>query len=145
VSSYSTEELPKLADFNWLTGEAAKGNIPSGAKQIKKFENVTGGWKAYMYGSKKEWLMNVDIEAAQSGATVSIDWYYTRDGNTGESREDDTPTSTFTGSWDKGTLDATGSGRITLVAFWKQDDHQYAVGSFMWPSGETGTIALVRP
>ena len=42
-------------------------------------------------------------------------------------------------------LDATGSGRITLTAFWEQDGHQYATGSFIWPSGETDTIALVRP
>jgi hypothetical protein len=42
-------------------------------------------------------------------------------------------------------LDAMGSGRITLTAFWEQDGHQYATGSFMWPSGETEVIALVRP
>ena len=40
---------------------------------------------------------------------------------------------------------AMGSGRITLTAFWEQDGHQYATGSFMWPIGETEVIALVRP
>ncbi len=49
------------------------------------------------------------------------------------------------GAFDGGMLDATGSGRSTIAAFWEKDGHQYATGSFMWPSGETSTIALVRP
>ena len=51
----------------------------------------------------------------------------------------------FTGAFDGGMLDVSGSGRITLTAFWEQDGHQYATGSFMWPSGETEVIVLVRP
>ena len=37
-------------------------------------------------------------------------------------------------------------GRIADFTYWREDDrHQYATGSFIWPSGETDTIALVRP
>ena len=142
--SFSTNEWPTLADFTWLTGDAAKGNVPADAKRIVDFGALTGGWKCYIVGSDMEWLANADIEAGQAGATVSIDWYYIRAAS-GDTREDSTPNSTFAGTFDGGMLDSTGSGRITIAAFWQKDGHQYATGSFMWPSGETGTIALVRP
>lgn len=132
-----------IGEFKWLDGEAMKGNAPADARRIVGFGALTGGWKCYIVGSM-EWLANADIEAGQSGASIAIDWYYLRDAS-GDAREDSTPTSTFTGAFDGGMLDATGSGRVTIAAFWEKDGHQYATGSFMWPSGETATIALVRP
>ena len=91
-----------------------------------------------------EWLLNVTIDAGQSGATVEFDWYYLRS-NGKDVREDSTPNSSFKGTWKNNSLDATGSGRLTIVAFWQQGDHQYATGSFIWPDGGTSNIALVRP
>lgn len=89
--------------------------------------------------------MNSDIEVGQAGVNLTIDWYYVRRGGSGDGQEDTTPTSAFTGTFDGGMLDATGSGRVTIAAFWQKDGHQYGVGSCIWPSGETSTIALVRP
>lgn len=143
--SYSTFDTPKLAEFMWLTGEAAKGNVPAGATRIVELGSLTGGWKAYMFGASMEWLLNANIDVGQSAVSIMLDWYYVRDGETGESFEDTTPNSTFSGPFDGGMLDATGPGRVTLAAFWEQDGHQYAVGSFVWPDGEQCTIALVRP
>ena len=145
TGSYSTDERPKIGEFKWMTGETDKGNAPAGAARITDFGKLTGGWKAYMYGGNLERLLNVSIDAGQSGAQVTLDWYYIRDNKQDKVFEDTTPSSSFTGSFDGGMLDATGSGRITLTAFWEQDGHQYATGSFMWPSGETEVIALVRP
>jgi hypothetical protein len=135
--------LPKIGEFTWLDGEAMKGNAPSDSKRIADFGVLKGGWKCYIVGDM-EWLANADIDAGQSGASVAIDWYYLRDAS-GDAHEDSTPTSTFTGTFDGGILDATGSGRVTIAAFWEKDGHQYATGSFIWPSGETCTVALVRP
>ena len=143
TGSYSTDERPKIDEFKWLDGEAMKGNVPVDAKQIVDFDALTGGWKCYIVGNM-EWLANADIEAGQAGAIIAIDWYYLRV-TSDDVREDTTPTSSFTGSFDGGMLDATGSGRVTIAAFWEKDGHQYATGSFIWPSGETSTIALVRP
>ena len=128
-----------------MTGETDKGNAPAGVARITDFGDVMGGWKAYMYGDNLERLLNVSIDAGQSGAVVTLDWYYIRDNKQDKAFEDTTASSTFTGTFDGGMLDAMGSGRITLTAFWEQDGHQYATGSFMWPSGETEVIALVRP
>ncbi len=144
-TSYSTAERPTINEFKWMTGETDKGNAPAGVARITDFGAVMGGWKAYMYGSNLERLLNVTIDAGQSGAVVTLDWYYIRDNKAGSAFEDTTASSTFTGAFDGGMLDAAGSGRITLTAFWEQDGHQYATGSFMWPSGETDIIALVRP
>ena len=120
-----------------------KGNVPADTKRIVDFGALMGGWKCYIVGDM-EWLANADIEAGQSGAAIAIDWYYIRDAS-GNAREDTSSTSTFAGSFDGGMLDTTGEGRITIAAFWEKDGHQYATGSFMWPSGEISTIALVRP
>lgn len=106
---------------------------------------MTGGWKGYIVGSGAERLMNADIQVAQSGVTVAIDWYYVRFGGSGNGSEDNTPNSSFKGTWSGNSLDATGSGRITLAAFWEKDGHQYATGSFIWPDGASATVALVRP
>ncbi len=144
-SSYSTSERPVINEFKWTTGETDKGNAPSGVKRITDFGTVMGSWKGYMHGGNLERLFNVTIDAAQSGATATFNWYYIRDNKAGKVYEDSAANSTFTGKFDGGMLDATGSGRLTLTAFWEQDGHQYATGSFMWPSGETEVISLVRP
>ena len=91
-----------------------------------------------------EWLANADIEVGQEGVTIAIDWYYIRDAS-GNVHEDTTTTSMFTGTFDGGMLDVTGSGRITIATFWQQEGRQYGVGSYILPSGESATIALVRP
>ena len=140
---YSTDERPKIGEFKWLDGEAMKGNAPADARRIVDFGALRGGWKCYIVGDM-EWLANAAIDAGQSGAIIAIDWYYLRDAS-GDAYEDTTSTSTFTGSFDGGMLDATGSGRVTIAAFWEKDGHQYATGSYIWPSGEIATIALVRP
>lgn len=144
TTGYSTDERPTINDFKWLDGEAMKGNAPADAQRIVDFGALTGGWKGYIVGPNMEWLANADIEAGQAGATIAIDWYYIRAAS-GDVQEDTTPTSSFTGSFDGGMLDATGSGRITIAAFWQKGGRQYGVGSYMWPSGESATIALVRP
>lgn len=130
-----------------MTGETDKGNAPAGVARITDFGAVMGGWKAYMYGGNLERLLNVSIDAGQSGAQVTLDWYYIRDNKADKVFEDTTASGVLTGTFDGGMLEAVGEGvgRITLTAFWEQDGRQYATGSFMWPSGETEVIVLVRP
>ena len=118
--------------------------MPSGAKRLTSLGDVTGGWKVYLYGGGMERLLSANIDVGQSAVTITLDWYYVRD-STGKSFEDDTPNSKFSGKFDGGALEATGSGKINLATFWQQDGHQYAFGSFMWADGSISDIALVRP
>lgn len=119
--------------------------MPAGAIRLTDLDAVTGGWKAYLYDSEMEWLLHATIEVGQSDAIIALEWYYARVGSTGEGYEDTTPTSFFSGTWDSGMLDAVGSGRVTLSAFWQQDGHQYAAGSLMRPDGNVSTLVLARP
>jgi hypothetical protein len=145
-SAFSTDERPQLIEFTWLTGSTAKGNVPDGATKLTGFADVEGGWKGYLYAGDMEWLLNARIDSVQDGAAITIDWYYLRIGGvSGEVRKDNTADSLFNGAWADGQLDATGSGRVLVKAFWQQDDHQYAAGTFTWPDGTTGTIILMRP
>ncbi|MBQ9057960.1 MAG: hypothetical protein IJ125_02120 [Atopobiaceae bacterium] len=104
----------------------------------------TGGWKAYLFDSEMEWLLHTSIDVGQSGVVVALDWYYLREGGSGDGKEDPTPTSYYSGTWDSGLLDATGSGCVTIATFWQQGDHQYAAGSLMWSDGNVSTLVLVR-
>ena len=144
-ASFSTNEWPTLADFTWLTGETAQGNVPEGAMRIFELGAVTGGWKAYLFDSYAERLLHATIDVGQSDITVAFDWYYINVNATGEGSTDTSPTSFFAGTWDSGMLEATGPGRVTLAAFWQHDNRQYAAGSLMWPDGTVSTLVLVRP
>lgn len=145
-SAFSTDERPELIEFTWLTGSTAKGNVPDGATRLTGFADIEGGWKGYLYAGDMEWLLNARIDSVQDGTAITIDWYYLRIGGvSGEVKKDDTADSLFNGAWVDGQLDATGSGRVLVKAFWQQDDHQYAAGTFTWPDGTTGTIILMRP
>lgn len=145
-SAFSTDERPQLIEFTWLTGSTAKGNVPDGATRLTGFADVEGGWKGYLYAGDMEWLLNARIDSVQDGGAITIDWYYLRIGGvSGEVKKDDTADSLFNGAWADGQLDATGSGRVLVKAFWQLDDHQYAAGTFTWPDGTTGTIILMRP
>jgi len=145
AEQYSTFEQPTLGDFQWLTSDIVNGKVPPTGKTITNLGSIVDGWKLYLFGSNMEWLANANIAVGQNGVSLMIDWNYVHDGSTGEGREDATPNSIFSGTFDAGVLDATGSGRVVLTSFWEQDGHQYAIGVFTWPDGDTCTIALVRP
>ena len=143
ADSYSTDEEPTLGDFSWYAGA---GVVPSSATELKKFADVKGGWKAYVFGNGMERLCNVSISGKKDSAKLTVDWNYVHDTDTDKGKEDDTPDSKFEGDWESGLgLEVLGAGRIALTDFWEENGHQYGMGSFMWPSGETDTILLVRP
>ena len=102
---------------------------------LTSIDEVTGGWQAYAFGEGGDRVMHLSIDRVSAAATLVIDWVY-NEGSTNY---------TFTGSWTGGTLDVVGSGRITIDSFWQLGGQQYAAGTYIWPSGETDTITLVRP
>ena len=143
TGSYSTDEAPTLGDFTWYAGA---GGIPSGATELKKFADVKGGWKAYQFGSGMERLSYVDISGKKGSAVLTVDWRNVVDSSTGKVSDDGTPDSVFEGDWDGDAgLNVLGAGRMALTKFWEKSGRQYATGSFVWPSGETDTVLLVRP
>ena len=90
-------------------------------------------------------LFNINISASQNGTKLVCTWYYVLLGSENKTQDDNTPPSTFNGSWSDGTITATGPGKITLKDFYYDGSKEYAVGEFMWPDGTAAAIALVRP
>lgn len=149
----STSDYPSLADvqdfkFNVQTGKH-NWSLPSSAVKLDEVSSVLGGWKAYMLSADgadtTKHLFNINISASQNGAKLVCTWYYVLLGSDNKTQDDNTPPSTFNGSWSDGTITATGSGKITLKDFYYDGSKEYAVGDFMWPDGTSAAIALVRP
>ena len=151
----STTDYPSLADVKNFKSDSKKGSykwsLPSSAVKMDEVSSVFGGWKAYMISSDSssantKHLFNVDISASQKGTKIVFTWYYVLIGSDNKTQEDNTPSSTFNGSWSEGTITATGSGgKLTLKDFYYDGSKGYAVGDFTWPDGTSAAIALVRP
>ena len=152
-TKFNAEDYPSLADvqdfkFNVQTGKH-NWSLPSSAVKLDEVSSVLGGWKAYMLTDDGDdvtkHLFNINISASQNGTKLVCTWYYVLLGSENKTQDDNTPPSTFNGSWSDGTITATGPGKITLKDFYYDGSKEYAVGEFMWPDGTTAAIALVRP
>lgn len=143
TKSYSTDVAPTSSDFAWISG-TSKATPPSDAKTLSSFEDIAGGWKCFMYGDGSERLCNVTIGGTSGSVLLAIDWHSFKDYSSGATR-DESGEALFRGALAGSDLTATGEGKLTISSFWEANGHQYASGTFMWPSGETQNVALVRP
>ena len=109
----STTDYPSLADVKNFKSDSKKGSykwsLPSSAVKMDEVSSVFGGWKAYMISSDSssantKHLFNVDISASQKGTKIVFTWYYVLIGSDNKTQEDNTPSSTFNGSWSEGTI-----------------------------------------
>ena len=144
VGDVSTTQSAGPSDFNWVNADYAAGKTPADAIIIENPADMKGRWKAYTYGTGTEHLFHMDISAAGTDVSGVIHWSQVRD-SSGNIHDDNTPDSVFSGTMIDGMLDATGPGRIMLIKSWYAGNAEYAVGTFMWPSGETDTLVLMRP
>ena len=143
-------EPPTLEDFQWLNYEIYSGGAPEDAPRLA-FPEIIGGWKVYLitdpqqkYDSFMESLMTAYIEPAQEGVSVTLDWYYSRIGETDEDFLDDSPDSEFMGSWADGSIEAYGPGSIHLTDFFRWEGKDCAIGWMVWPDGVDAFIAMVK-
>ncbi len=142
--SYSTDAPSTISDFSWVS-VGSKPTPPADATTLTQFGDIAGEWKAYMYGGGTERLFNVSIGGTSGSILMDFDWDKIYDRNTGKTSDDNSGESLFKGALAGSALEATGSGKVTLTNFWEANGHQYATGTFMWPSGEVENVALVRP
>ena len=155
----STTEHPNVADFEFVTAALLDDNDYLaeyfGGKGITAIHNpllVEGGWKGYMTGIPHEYssgkayrYFNVDIHTLKDEVSLTLDWWLYYDENNNEYEED--YSSKGTGKWNDDntgfTVDLDGSFEITKFIY--LDDVEYALGKFMWPSGEQDYVVLCRP
>lgn len=157
ADKYSTSDLPSLGDvvgFRWNAVDGGSWeNLSGEALRLNDFSAIKGGWKAYILDDPAgvfseysvERFANISISGSTDEPEVLVDWSYVVFGDTGEGMDDAMGDSVYKGTWDDGTIDAYGAGRIVLYDFYYDDGKEYAVGAVMWPDGVDGAIALVRP
>ena len=136
---------PEERDFAWFKG--VPQDFPSGSKRLKEGKDINGKWKAYYDMGEVKELVNIEIEAGDRAVTVTIDPYMINyDGLQWEYESYANPYS-YEGAIDSGTITAHSGqlGTINLYGFYEKDGAQYAFGDTMLQSGETVTIAMVRP
>ena len=150
--NYETTEPATLADFVWVTPDIYHGMLPEGIESLKEFEEIKGGWKLYIIDepsgidySTMERLCRCSFEEDKKGQVISINWDYVHNNATDEGYEENTPDSIYYGSWETGTFEGIGPGKVTVTDFWIEDGHEYAVGQLFWPDGIHGSMFLVRP
>ena len=150
--SMSTDEYPTLEDVQGFNAEFGWVVLTDRAVPITDPTLILGGWKAYMIcdpdnarNSNMEKFTNINISYGQSDMIVTVDWFYTYFSSTGKGFDDNTPDSTFKGSFSDGALDAVGSGRITLYGFYYQNGKEFAIGRMIFQDGVEAVIALIRP
>ena len=143
ISRYSTSAMAEVGDTYWMTDPMiAYGTMPEGVEKLD-LDQVAGGWKFIIISREAgsyEYFANCLIEKPSDTAVITVTWDKVR--MDGETRDAGTPPSVFEGSL---TGEMVGSGLITLDGFWERDEHQYGIGTFMWPDGEKATVAMVRP
>ena len=152
---YSTTDNAAALDFDWfldlllLNGEYYQAELDAGYA-LNDPLLLEGGWKAYLRGNGEmdndvERYLNAEIHTVGSTGKVTLNWWYVFFPSEGSSFEE-TGSSTFTGTWDGATLcAASSSGNLELTRFGTFGSTQYAIGTFLWPSGEADHLALMRP
>ena len=152
VNDYSTMDMSSPGDFLWVTQDIAHGTLPAGIDWLTGFDQLLGGWKAYIiddlygqYGSGMERLCRVNFIRDANGNGMTFNWVYVHDPKTGAGYNENTPPATFYGEMQSGRFYGLGAGSIDMAAFYVLDGHEYAVGTLHWPDGILGTVFLVRP
>ncbi len=163
AAEFSTEALPKLADFQWYINDIQKTGSPQhlkGVKFIKDFELVKGGWKGIIFDNEANLAksgclstFNLDISGSAKSVKLTPDWYREYDSfNEKDVRGDATGTDPFAGTWGSGrdygfvkAEDEFGDNKINIGMFYELNGKQYALGILTWWDGWENYVALVRP
>ena len=142
---------PDYADFDWYFSDVKNNGIWADAETITNLGEVLGDWKAYiLYDPERtgdeacEMLFNLKIDAGQNNIELLCDWYYIRYFKDEEPSYEDND-STFRGSWNEGSIDASGPGTLHISGFYERDGRQYALGSMTAKDGTPADLVLKRP
>ena len=163
AAKLSTTESARATEFDWFidyvneTGYGMDAVItdPNQATRMTDLQGaLNGGWKCFMftkkgvYGSDVERYLNASVEASGGKFNITLNWDLLLDPNAGGSIQEQ-GSSTYRGTYDDaaGTATAMSSdSKIDFDAFYLSKDGktEYAVGTFIWISGEKERIALMR-
>lgn len=144
---------PTLDDFYWYTEEVKQNENPEVDYYIDGYDEITGEWKAMVdidiMGdpdiTSVVLLCNMTLDGDFGDAELVVDWYerYFMPQSSCYNEENQSD-SVFYGSAGGNGISFTGSGNILLTDFYVNDGYEFGLGTYQSPSGEHGTVALVR-
>lgn len=151
-SYLSTGERPTREEFRWYLDDVQKNGVWKDAVQFTGFDQMLGGWKAYIVydpyrnmDSYAEEILNVELTGPAAEAHAVLDWYamyWEGEAPYDESKQED---SIFSGSYENGEWYLTGSGNIIISQFYTHGGKQYAFGTLLTPDGVIADLVLMRP
>ena len=144
---------PETSDFQTWFEHNITGSIPSDARILTDFREITGSWKGLLRYSNPDLpdvvtseLVNFTVAGTSSDSSLTVDWYLIWWSGDGEwLNEEDMDDTVFSGSFADGTLAVNGTGNIRLTAFYEWQGSQYAAGELDAPDGSTAVVGMVRP
>lgn len=144
---------PESSDFQTWFEHNITGSIPSDARILTDFREITGSWKGLLRYSTPDLpdvvtseLVNFTVAGTSSDSSLTVDWYLIWWSGDGEwLNEEDMDDTVFSGSFTDGTLAVNGTGNIRLTAFYEWQGSQYAAGELDAPDGSTAVVGMVRP
>lgn len=153
ASRFGTVSRPESSDFQAWYEQNILGDIPSDARPLVDFREITGEWKGlirYETPDRKavtaSELLNFTISGTDSKAEMLFDWYLILYGGDGEwMNEEDMEDTVFSGSFSNRSLTVSGPGTVRITAFYEYEDAQFAVGEMDAPDGSFAVIAMTRP
>ncbi len=152
ANDYTTSESSKLQDFLWVTKDIYNGSLPAGIDRLNSFDELLGGWKAWIIdepngqnGTVMERLCQVNFGKDAGGSGMTITWVYVHNTKTDEGYTDYTSPTTFYGEMQNGRFHGLGIGSIDMTDFYVLNGHEYAVGTLHWPDNARGKVFLARP
>ena len=155
ASEMSTDDSAGSKDaygFSWEGGKPKWTNLSQNAVEIEDLKYLTGGWKATIITDPENErgiccadYMNINISGSDEAVNLTMKWdkrYFKNKGKTIDVGDKD---SVLKGHYSGGEVSVTGAGNVLLDGFWYDGGKEYAVGTYVWPDGAVGYIALVRP
>lgn len=148
----NTDEKAGIRDAEGFSWENGWTYLSTDAEQITDFSAVTGGWKAVIISDPFELrnsyttdYMNIHISGTAAKLDVTMNWGIRFFNSDGTSIDASGYPSALSGSYSDYTLTATGSGKLVITAFFKDNGKEYAVGNYTWPDGIVAYVGLIRP
>lgn len=151
-NSVSTKETASSREAELYTWNNGWSDMSSNAELIGDFTALTGGWKALIVTDPFELMdayttdfVNISISGSASDVKITMSWGTRLYNSTGKTVQTNSTPSSFSGKFQKGAIDAVGSGRLVIKDFYCGNGKEYAVGEYTWPDGLVGYVGLTRP
>ena len=144
--------LITMADFDWYTKTVSQTGFPEDAEFIKENSELYGQWKGYIKydpknttGGRADFLLFFDLEPGTENDIATLHWYWsqyiTEEEGTYVTDWEDTH---YYGYLGDGQYQASGSGTMEILYFFKWNGVKYGLGRMNSSEGVPAILCLMR-